>query len=150
MNKNFGFTIMELMVAIAIMGILSAVAIPNMIAWRNNMQFNSAVRMVKISIEGTRMDAIKANMPSRLDFFVGGDTFDSVKWDPAANAGAAPVTHQLPPGVTLTNSTFAGDQLQFNSRGMANNGTVTLRSSGGLCRQIRVALVGSSRILDCP
>lgn len=154
MKNNSGFTIMELMVAIAIIGILSGIAIPNMIAWRNNMQFNSAVRMVKISIEDTRMAAIRANMPARMEFTVGGDSFDTVRWDPIANAFAAPVTIQLPPGTILAGSTLGGNRLQFNSNGMLNNafgGTLRIENTtGSLCRRIVVANLGSSRIEDCP
>ena len=146
MKNNSGFTLMELMVAIAVVAILSAIAVPNMISWRNNAQFNSAVRQVKIALEETRMDAIKANMPSRMDFNIGGDSFDRVKWDSGANAFAAPVTRELPPGTTITGSTFAGNQVQFSSRGMANNGTVTLQGSAGQTRQIIVAITGTTRI----
>ena len=146
MKNNFGFTLMELMIAIAVVAILSAIAVPNMISWRNNAQFNSAVRQVKIALEETRMDAIKANMPSRMDFIVGTNSFNRMKWDPGANAFAAPVIRELPPGTTITGSTFAGNQVQFSSRGMASNGTVTIQGSTGQTRQIIVALTGISRI----
>lgn len=100
------------------------------------------------------MTAIKSNMPARLDFIDGGDTFDAVRWDISANAFAAPETFQLPPGAILANSNFAGDQLQFNSRGMPNNaipGTLRLENdSGSLCRLIVIASTGSARIADCP
>ena len=154
MKNNSGFTIMELLTAIAIVGILSAIAIPNMISWRNNMQFNSAVRTVKISIDRARMAAIRANMPARLDFNVGGDSFDLVRWDVVANNFAAPVTIQLPPGTTLTGSTFVGNQLRFNGNGMPVNlfgGSLRIENStGSLCNRIVVASLGSSRIDVCP
>jgi prepilin-type N-terminal cleavage/methylation domain-containing protein len=151
MKKNAGFTLMELMISIAIFAILSGIAVPNMIRWRNNMQFNSAVRMVKSTIESTRMSAIKANMPARLEFTDGGHSFTTRRWDPDANALAGPVTHQLPPGVVLADSNFTGDQLDFTSRGLSGAGTLTLRDAeGDLCRRIRVTVVGTSRIMNCP
>jgi prepilin-type N-terminal cleavage/methylation domain-containing protein len=146
MKNNFGFTLMELMIAIAIVAILSVVAVPNMIEWRNNAQFNSAVRQIKIAIEETRMDAIKANMRSRISFNVGADSFDREKWDLASNAYATPLTHELPPGVTIASSTFTSDELEFSSRGMANNGTLTLQGTAGQTRDIVVTITGSSRI----
>jgi type IV fimbrial biogenesis protein FimT len=154
MKKQSGFTLMELMVTIAIISLLSALAVPNMISWKSNMQLNVAVRMVKSQIEGTRMSAIKTNMPARLDFIDGGETFDSVKWDMVADEFDAPEAHRLPPEIILENSDFTNDQLRFTSRGVPLNalgGTVTLRNvKTNLCRQIVVSSVGTSRITECP
>jgi Tfp pilus assembly protein FimT len=136
---------MELMVAIAIIGILAAIAIPNAISWRNNSQFNAAVRQVKASIENTRMFAIKSNLPADVLFVDGANTYSTRRWDRVAGAVGGATLQQLPPGVTVT-STFGGGQLRFNNRGMANNGTVTIQHANGLNNQIIVAITGTCRI----
>ena len=43
MRKNSGFTLIELMVVIALIVVLSAIAIPNYIAWLPKYRLNSAV-----------------------------------------------------------------------------------------------------------
>lgn len=145
MNNRAGFSLMELMVTIAIIGILTAIAVPNVISWRNNSQFSAAVRQVKSTIEGTRMAAIKSNMATDL-FFNGTNTFTTQTR--AITAGAAVVNplfnHQLPPGVAVNANN--GGQLNFNNRGMATPCTVTVQHTNGLSNQIVVAITGSSRI----
>jgi prepilin-type N-terminal cleavage/methylation domain-containing protein len=154
MKRNAGFTLIEMMITIGIIAIISAVAVPNMIAWRNNMQMNSAARLMKSSIESSRMAAIRTNMPSQVNFIDGGTSFNMLRWDPAANAFGVPETIQLPAGVVLEDSNFVNDQLRFTSRGMPANaigGTLQLEDdSHSLCRLIVVANVGSSRIANCP
>ena len=41
-NNSEGFTLIELMIVIAIIGVLAAIAIPNFIAYRNKSYCNSA------------------------------------------------------------------------------------------------------------
>lgn len=148
MNNRDGFTLMELMMTIAVIGILTAIATPNVIAWRNNAQFNASVREVKSAIEGTRMSAIRTNLLANV-IFNNTNSFNTQNREIVAGVVAprAVVTHQLAAGTTV-NSNFPGNQLVFNNRGMLNppTGTVTIQHTNGLSRQIVVSIVGSSRI----
>jgi prepilin-type N-terminal cleavage/methylation domain-containing protein len=142
-----GFTLMELMIAIAIICIMAATAIPNGIAWHFNAQFNGSTREIKSIIEDTRMSAIKANLPATITFNGTGtfttQTQDIVAW---VTTPGPIVNHQTATGVTV--SANNGGVLTFNNRGMPQNGlgsTVTLQYNG-LSRQIIVSSVGSSRI----
>ena len=140
-----GFTLMELMVTIAIIGVLAAIAIPNVIAWRNNAQFNASVREVKSAIEGARMAAIKSNLPATVTF--NGTGIFTTQTQEIAGGVVAPkalVNHRMAPGVTVNANN--GGVLTFNNRGMATNMTVTVNHTNGLQRQIIISIVGSSRI----
>ena len=153
MNNRAGFTLMELMMTLAIIGILAAVVIPSGLSWRRNAQFNSAVREVKANMERTRNFALRSNLPADVVFIDGANTFSTVRRSRVGGVMVAlpAQVHQLDAGITLT-STFAGDVLNFNNRGMAfnagvpNPGTVTVNGPGGLVNNIAVSLVGSSQV----
>lgn len=140
-----GFSMMELMMAIAIIGVLAAVAIPNVISWRNNAQFSAAVRQVKTTIDGMRMAAIRRNMPTVL-FFNGTGIFRTQTRGVIAGAAVVNplVNHQLPTGVTVIAN--ADQQLTFNNRGLATPRTVTVQHTNGLSNAIVVNITGNSRI----
>jgi prepilin-type N-terminal cleavage/methylation domain-containing protein len=146
-GKPLGFTLMELMVSIAIFAVLAAIAIPNGIAWRNHSLFNAGVREVKSAIEGARMAAIRTNLPATVTF--SGTRNFTTQTQTIANGQAVPgniVNHQLRPGVTVTAKT--GGVLTFNNRGMASNMTVGVNGYG-LSRDIVISVLGSS-VIEIP
>ena len=149
MHTNKGLTLIEMMVVLGIMGILSAIAVPSVVSWRNGMQLSAAVRETKNGIEKTRIIALKTNAPARLEFGANG-SFGIARWDPDTSDFAAPEIVRMPPGVTINaNVGF----LEFNGRGFLSSagGTLTLQHpTGALCREIVVASTGSSRIAECP
>lgn len=66
--KAAGFTIMELMIAIAIIAILSAIAVPNMISYRMNSQFRAATQDVFAKLQKAKMNAVKTNVRCAVAF----------------------------------------------------------------------------------
>jgi prepilin-type N-terminal cleavage/methylation domain-containing protein len=61
-KKNIaGFTLVELMVAIAILGVLCAIAIPTFTAWLPDYRLKQAARDLYANLQRARMGAIRAN-----------------------------------------------------------------------------------------
>ncbi|MBF0233241.1 MAG: GspH/FimT family pseudopilin [Desulfamplus sp.] len=67
-RKPHGFTIIELLTVIGIVSILSAVAVPNLISYRNNAQVRAAARDIHNAFQGTKLEAIKRNLPCVIVF----------------------------------------------------------------------------------
>ena len=146
-GNRFGFSLVELMITISVMGILASLAVPNVVAWRNTSQFNAAVREVKLAIEEVRMAALKTNLPASITF--NNTNVFSIRTQTilaGVPAEGTVVTHQLAAIVTL-NSNFASNRLTFTGRGLpANLGTVFVNHANGLAADIVVSFTGNSRV----
>jgi type IV fimbrial biogenesis protein FimT len=159
MKNRSGFTILELLIAISIMGTLSAIAIPNMITWRNNAQFNGAVNTLAGDLAVAKQSAIRNNAAVVINFTNAGYT---IFIDTGDGAGGLPNSTQdadepalrnrtLPAGVSidLAASTFAGNFTQFNGTGRcstANVGSVVV-SQGGDQSTVSVNRLGRVSII---
>ncbi len=72
--KQKGFTLVEVMIVVAIIGILSAIAIPNISSWLPNIRLRAAARDVFSDMMRAKMEAIKTNTTTSLTFTSGTGT----------------------------------------------------------------------------
>ncbi len=76
-RNSKGFTLVEIMVVVALVGIVSAIAFPLIFAWLPNMRLQTAVRDLYSNIQRAKVEAMKSSVNSALTFnqVVGGTTF---------------------------------------------------------------------------
>ena len=152
MKKHSGFTLMELMVGIAILAVLSAIAIPSAISWLSNSRFTSGVREVKAAIEDARMDAVKENTRAGVQFDNENNTYAVGTFDIGTGdidwGNAAPLPARLD-----IEAAFGGAEaleLIFNNRGMPADGMGSIEFTSPTDDKlwIRVNITGRARVTD--
>lgn len=74
-RASTGFTLVELMVVIVILGLIGGVAVTSWISLLPNQQFNSAVRNLSEVLYGTRSEAIARNREFRIRYDLDNDTY---------------------------------------------------------------------------
>lgn len=149
--RNKGFTLLELMITIAIAGILAGLAIPNWLAWRAKAKINGAATNLRGDLEMAKMRAIKENAQVSVAFAVATNGYTVFIDNGALSANYIReadeqilTNRQLVPGVSLTILLgFGGNSTGFNGRGHAGKtGTAAVTDSAGRQRQIIINRVG--------
>ncbi len=102
-EKKAGFTLMEMMISIAIIGILVAIAVPPALSWRANTRFIGTVQSFAADIKRGKMVAIRENNDVGLEMNQTDYTiYLNLDSDTSLTSGDEVLTTaQLPPGYTL-------------------------------------------------
>lgn len=145
MRNNSGFTLIELIVVIAIFGILVAVTVPNFLGYRPKSRLKTAARDLYSNLQLARMEAIKSNTTWAIVFDFVSNSYtvrsdltgaNTVVKTVNLNSYGSGVTYGQGNATTdIDNSafagttsyiTYAGNVAQLNSRGTSDQGFVYL------------------------
>jgi type IV fimbrial biogenesis protein FimT len=151
-----GFTLIELLTVIALLAVVSAVAIPNISSALPKRRLGGSAREILSILHFAKMAAIKENSTVAVNFspgssectvFVDDGEGGGTPEDGARNGGERILKrYAMPAGVSLLTPSF-GNVLSFNNRGFADStGDVTVQNSKGN-RNIRVLASGHCKIL---
>lgn len=160
-----GFTLLELMVTMAIFAILAAIAIPAFSSWIPNYRLNAAARALVSSFQRAKLEAAKRNVNVVISFSPHAYTPDGavgtyqIFVDDGAGGGTAGnfvrdggetllFQATMPGNVSLYSAAFTGGatQVGFNSRGLPASdriGNVDLRNNNSRYYQVSLSPIGN-------
>jgi prepilin-type N-terminal cleavage/methylation domain-containing protein len=114
-RRDSGFTLIELIVVVAIMGVMLAFAVPNLMHWRPNAQLRGAADDILMSMQRAKMHAIKNNV-SVIFAFAPAATCPGGSYTFTDSAGNIVSQATLADNTCLAASTFLAGE-GFSSRG---------------------------------
>jgi len=119
-TRPFGFSLIELLVTLAIMMITAAIAIPLVSSAIAQFKMNSAALSMTGIIQATRYRAISSGYPYRVAFSTANLTYQ-VQSDPNSNGAFANVGNAVPFASASINPVLNADiTLQFRPNGIVS------------------------------
>jgi len=102
-SRKSGFTLVEIMIVVAIIGLLAAIAIPNFVRARVTSQANACINNLRQLDSAMQQYALEYRLDINTSY-----TLDAlrpyVRLDSAGNLPSCPASGAYSPGPTLTNS----------------------------------------------
>lgn len=139
MNNQRGFSLVELMVVMAVSAILLSVAAPSVWALFRSYRLESGAREVAGALQQARAQAITQNLSARVRFKTGTGGY-------RLETGESVVMHQLPPRVRF--GAVPAQGILFHSRGNAAPAGSVVLWSEDRARKVVVSISGRIRITD--
>jgi len=144
-----GFTLTELIIVMAILGALTAIAIPNFISMMPKYRLNGTARQVMGDLMAARMKAVSLNKKVKVFFFndhqykICDDADKNGKVsDGEGDVQLRCIQAEYPDVKFNLNKT--SDPI-FSPRGTATNRTITLQNSSG-SKKITISIAGRVKI----
>ncbi len=138
LSDRRGFTLAELMVAMAVFAIMAAIAMPSYLSMQPGLRLNGAAREVLGKLMWARSKAVEQNSAYAVTF----PTDHTL----LITSGAWSQTIDLQTdysGITLSKS---GSDPTFNGRGTASGSTTITVSNGSSSRTVTVSATGNVKI----
>jgi type IV fimbrial biogenesis protein FimT len=118
-NASAGFTMMEMLITVAILMVLTAFGVPQMLSTIDTFKLNAAANAATWAIQSTRYQALMKGYPYQLTFSTANNTYQ-VTSEPGGTASFSAVGS----AVSISSSPVvisANAQLQFKGNGSVSS-----------------------------
>jgi prepilin-type N-terminal cleavage/methylation domain-containing protein len=105
-HKNQGFTLLEILVALAITGILAALTGPNLLAWLNSNKVQEATDSIQSALRDAQRQAIRRGRSCTINFTEGTGTPKVYSQITASEAGCLVATNTNASSLSLPEEVF--------------------------------------------
>jgi len=147
-NKQSGFTLIELIVIIAIVAIFAAIAVPNFLSYMPKHRLNGAARQVMGDLMAARMKAVKENLTVTVTY-VNDHKYkiSTASEDKTINiqSNYRDVTIGSVSSDSFSSNSFSS--ISFLSRGTSNTGSIGLTNLTD-SKKVTVSIAGRVKITD--
>ncbi len=146
-HKSEGFTLLEIIIVIAIAGILAAIAVPSLVNQLPRYRLSGAARQVMGDLMWARMQAVSEKNEFRI-FIIDSHRYQILDDDDNNGSVGSGEKVQVKdirdeyPDVSISNTTNP----IFFPRGSASMGTITLSNSSG-SRKLKIHLTGRVKMV---
>lgn len=141
-----GFSLIELMVVIALISIVSAIAVP---MWQNyaaNTNLKTAAREVMADLSNTKQQVVEESLDVyRLTFNIAGNNYALSRTDTGVTLWTKSLA-SFGNGIVIDSVNFSGSAVSFQKRGTVSMGNVILRNGLGKKAKITVNPTGRTYV----
>ncbi|HOO41083.1 MAG TPA: prepilin-type N-terminal cleavage/methylation domain-containing protein [Syntrophales bacterium] len=145
-GKRRGFSLVELMIVIALIGILSSIAIPSWNRYRQNADLKTAARGIAGDVFNMKQRAVSEQTRYRIIFDLANHRYQLIKGSTGNDVIQTRDLSEYGPGITLTKTTFTNDTVNFFTRGTTDWGTVSLKNSRESTATVTLNPVGRTHV----
>jgi len=141
-----GFSLIELMVVIALISIMMAVAVPTWQKYRANTDLKTAAREVMADLSNAKQQAVEENLDVyRLTFNVTGNYYALTRTDTGVTLWTKSLA-SFGSGIVIDSVNFGGSIISLQKRGTVTNGNLVLRNRLGSTAKITVNITGRTYV----
>ena len=125
-RRDNGFSFVECLVVVALLGILATLAIPSSGALQRRLQLDSGLRRLRVGLDRGRMAAIRDSQPCALQLSASGWQTPLTDVLPVCRGGVTPLSETGADAFVLRSN--LPDSVRFSSNGFVLDGGLVLLS----------------------